>query len=325
LEFRRQNGVGDISEITITLDGGDDERMQLYGPGDVNLRTIRETLGVKVFARGSVLKLVGEADDVGKAAAVIEALRSELRKSKHLSADAMADALAAVAVKRAADDLPTDFIPVFRKSAIIAPKTDGQREYAEAVAQNDLCFCVGPAGTGKTYLAVAMALSLLKSGRIKRLVLARPAVEAGEKLGFLPGDLQAKVNPYLRPIYDAMHDMMEFDQIKRFMMNDVIEVVPLAFMRGRTLNNAAIILDEAQNATPQQMLMSLTRMGHRSKMIVTGDDSQIDLESGRQSGLVDALRRLAGVEGIAIVRLGKMDIVRHKLVTRIVHAYGGDK
>ncbi len=296
--------------------------MQLYGPGDVNLRTIREVLGVKVFARGATMKLVGESDDVGKAASVIEALRTALKKKKSLTADDMSDALAAVAVKRASDDVPTDFIPVFRKSAIIQPKTDGQKSYVEAVAQNDLCFCLGPAGTGKTYLAVAMALSLLKTGRIKRLVLARPAVEAGEKLGFLPGDLQAKVNPYLRPIYDAMHDMMDFEQIKRFMDNDVIEVVPLAFMRGRTLNNAAIILDEAQNATPQQMLMSLTRMGHRSKMIVTGDDSQVDLDSGRQSGLVDAVRRLTGVDGIAIVRLDKLDIVRHKLVTRIVQAYG---
>ncbi len=296
--------------------------MQLYGPGDANLRTLRETLGVKVYARGASLKIVGEADAVGKAASVFENLRTRLARAGELTRDDVADALAEVAEARARDDVPTDFIPVFRKSAIIQPKTDGQAAYVEAVANNDLVFCIGPAGTGKTYLAVAMALSLLKSGRIKRLVLARPAVEAGEKLGFLPGDLQAKVNPYLRPIYDAMHDMMEFDQIKRFMVNDVIEVVPLAFMRGRTLNNAAIILDEAQNATPQQMLMSLTRMGQRSKMIVTGDDSQVDLEHGRQSGLVDAVRRLSGIDGIAIIRLSKMDIVRHKLVTQIVHAYG---
>ncbi|MCB0985389.1 MAG: PhoH family protein, partial [Ilumatobacter sp.] len=175
-------------------------------------------------------------------------------------------------------------------------------------------------GTGKTYLAVAMALSLLKSGRIKRLVLARPAVEAGEKLGFLPGDLQAKVNPYLRPIYDAMHDMMEFDQIKRFMMNDVIEVVPLAFMRGRTLNNAAIILDEAQNATPEQMKMFLTRIGFGSRVVVTGDTTQIDVPDGR-SGLLGLERTLQGIEGLAFVHLGAGDVVRHRIVADIVAAY----
>jgi phosphate starvation-inducible PhoH-like protein len=169
---------------------------------------------------------------------------------------------------------------------------------------------------------VAVALSLLKAGKLKRIVLARPAVEAGEKLGYLPGDMQAKVNPYLRPLFDAMHDMMEFEQIKRFMLNDVIEVIPLAFMRGRTLNNAAIILDEAQNATPQQMLMFLTRLGHHSKMIVTGDDSQSDLADREKSGLVDAVRRLQGIEGIAVVRLTQADIVRHRLVTKIVGAYG---
>jgi phosphate starvation-inducible PhoH-like protein len=188
--------------------------------------------------------------------------------------------------------------------------------------EHDLCFCLGPAGTGKTYLAVAIALSMLKAGRIKRIILARPAVEAGEKLGYLPGDLQAKVNPYLRPLFDAMHDMMEFEQIKQFMVNDVIEVLPLAFMRGRTLNNSAIILDEAQNATPQQMLMFLTRLGHHSKMIVTGDDSQSDLDKSARSGLVDAVQRLRDIEGIAVVRLSRADIVRHRLVTRIVHAYG---
>jgi len=167
-----------------------------------------------------------------------------------------------------------------------------------------------------------MALSFLKSGAIKRIVLARPAVEAGEKLGYLPGDIQAKVNPYLRPLFDAMHDMMEFEQIRRFMDNDVIEVIPLAFMRGRTLNKSAIILDEAQNATPQQMLMFLTRLGHHSKMIVTGDDSQSDLGGPTKSGLIDAARRLQGIEGIAVVRLTQADIVRHRLVTQIVRAYG---
>jgi phosphate starvation-inducible PhoH-like protein len=186
----------------------------------------------------------------------------------------------------------------------------------------DLVFCTGPAGTGKTYLAVAKAVYMLKHAKAKRLILVRPAVEAGEKLGFLPGDMQAKVSPYLRPLFDALHDMMEFDQIRRFMANDLIEVIPLAFMRGRTLNDCAIILDEAQNSTISQMLMFLTRMGHGSKMIVTGDDSQTDLPPNVPSGLVDAQRRLAGIKGLEIVRLASSDIVRHRLVQNIVAAYG---
>ncbi|MBN2559945.1 MAG: PhoH family protein [Phycisphaerae bacterium] len=297
--------------------------MELYGPADCNLRAIREALGVKVFARDSALKLVGDSEAVGKAARLIESLQDRLRKHSHLRKEDVAEALAELAAQDRRDS--EQVIEVYRKSAMIQPKTPGQGAYVRAMVQNDLCICLGPAGTGKTYLAVAVALSLLRSGRIKRIVLARPAVEAGEKLGFLPGDLQAKVNPYLRPLFDAMHDMMEFEQIKRFMDNDVIEVLPLAFMRGRTLNNSAIILDEAQNATPQQMLMSLTRMGHHSKMIVTGDDSQSDLEKIATSGLVDAVQRLQGIEGIAVVRLSRVDIVRHRLVTQIVHAYGGSR
>src|SRR5204862_2939315 len=178
------------------------------------------------------------------------------------------------------------------------PKTEGQKRYIEAVLHNDLTVCTGPAGTGKTYLAVAAAASMLKTGRAKRLVLARPAVEAGERLGFLPGDLQAKVNPYLRPLFDALHDMMDYEQVKRFMVNDVIEVIPLAFMRGRTLNDSCIILDEAQNTTPSQMLMFLTRLGHDSKMIVTGDTTQVDLPKDSKSGLIDALEKLKGIKGI---------------------------
>lgn len=309
-----------ISELAITLDGGDDERMQLFGPGDRNLRTIRQALGIKYFARGNTLKLVGEANAVGKAAALIESLQNTLRKQHHLTRDDVANALTDLA--KGNDQENRHYIEVYRKTAAIRPRTPGQEEYVRGIAENDLCFCLGPAGTGKTYIAVAMALSLLKAGKIKRIVLARPAVESGEKLGYLPGDLHAKVNPYLRPLYDAMNDMMEFDQIKRFRDNDVIEVIPLAFMRGRTLNNSVIILDEAQNATPQQMLMFLTRLGNNSKMIVTGDDSQSDLGDRAKSGLVDATRRLNGTEGIAIIRLSKADIVRHRLVTHIVHAYG---
>ncbi|MFH1420012.1 MAG: PhoH family protein [Planctomycetota bacterium] len=306
-------------ELVVTLDLADDQRIALFGPADCNLRTIRAALGVKIFARDSTLKLAGDSEAVGKAAALLESLQDKLHRQSLLGPDDLADALSELAASDAQNS--EKLIPVYRKTAGIRPKTPGQEAYVATIRENDLSFCLGPAGTGKTYLAVAMALSLLKAAKIKRIVLARPAVEAGEKLGYLPGDLKAKVNPYLRPLFDAMNDMMEFEQIKRFMENDVIEVIPLAFMRGRTLNNAAIILDEAQNATPQQMLMFLTRLGHHSKMIVTGDDSQSDLQSRDKSGLVDAVRRLDGIDGIGVVRLSKMDIVRHHLVTNIVRAY----
>jgi len=306
--------------MTITIDGPADKRMELFGPADCNLRAIREALGVKIFARDAVLKVVGESEAVGKAAIIIDAMQKRLGDRSLLTSEDLAEIMADAAVGTSGLDAPS--ITVFNRASPVRPKTPGQEAYARAIQECDLCVCLGPAGTGKTYIAVAVALSLLKAGKLKRIVLARPAVEAGEKLGYLPGDMQAKVNPYLRPLFDAMHDMMDFEQIKRFMANDIIEVIPLAFMRGRTLNNAAIILDEAQNATPQQMLMFLTRLGEHSKMIITGDDSQSDLGDYKKSGLVDAVRRLEGIDGIRIVRLTKEDIVRHRLVTQIVHAYG---
>ncbi len=306
-------------ELVITLDLPLDQRIQLFGPQDRNLRALREALGIKILARDSTLKLIGDGEAVSKTASVIDALQEKLRANSNLGENDLSDALVELVARQVQHD--SSIIHVFRQSAVIRPKTPGQEEYIRAIAENDLCFCLGPAGTGKTYLAVAMALSLLKVGRLKRIVLARPAVEAGEKLGFLPGDMQAKINPYLRPLFDAMHDMMEFEQIKRFMMNDAIEVIPLAFMRGRTLNNAAVILDEAQNATTPQMLMFLTRLGEHSKMIITGDDSQSDLGHWSRSGLADAVNRLQGLHGIGVVRLTQADIVRHKLVTQIVQAY----
>ncbi len=215
----------------------------------------------------------------------------------------------------------SDVLDVYVAGQLVKAKTPGQKKYIEAVQKNDLVFCTGPAGTGKTYLAVAVAVHMLKHQQARRLVLVRPAVEAGEKLGFLPGDMQAKVNPYLRPLFDALHDMMDYDQIRRFMVNDLIEVIPLAFMRGRTLNDSVIILDEAQNTTASQMLMFLTRMGHGSKMIVTGDDSQVDLPADALSGLIDAEQRLKGMKGISFIRLERSDIVRHRLVQSIVMAY----
>jgi phosphate starvation-inducible PhoH-like protein len=296
------------------------KRMVLFGPGDRNLRLIRSALEVRISARDSTIKLSGHNAAVSKAAAVIERLQQRLRQSDRLTSDDVADAIA-----EAAQEGPTQTdgrIPVFSPSGAISPRTPGQEEYVQAIRKSDLTVCVGPAGTGKTYLAVAVAVSMLRGKSIKRIVLVRPAVEAGEKLGYLPGDMQAKVNPYLRPLFDAMHDMMSFDQIRGFMDNDVIEVIPLAFMRGRTLNNAVIILDEAQNTTVSQMLMFLTRLGHDSKMIVTGDDSQVDLDEKQKSGMIDAVERLRGIPGIAIVRLEQCDIVRHRLVQDIVEAYG---
>jgi phosphate starvation-inducible PhoH-like protein len=306
-------------ELTLTLEDAS-TRGALFGAGDCNLKLIRAALGVQISARDSLIKVVGSSSAVTKAAQVIRHLQQSVRKGRPVTKELVSNAIAVCAAAEAQglDNLET--IEVYARDNLVVPKTDGQRRYVEAMASHDLTFCLGPAGTGKTYLAVAVAVSLLKRGALKRIILVRPAVEAGEKLGYLPGDMQAKVNPYLRPIFDAMHDMMSFEQLKRFMQNDVVEVVPLAFMRGRTLNNAAVILDEAQNTTVQQMLMFLTRLGHHSKMIVTGDDSQVDLESGR-SGLVDAEYRLKNIKGIAIVRLYETDIVRHKLVQKIVSAY----
>jgi phosphate starvation-inducible PhoH-like protein len=274
---------------------------------------------VQLVARDSEIRLSGERDQVAKVVQVLDQMQKKLRRQDWLSVEDVGQAIGKT--MEAEQERTADDIEVFAKGHAIKPKTPGQKNYIDTVLKNDLTFCVGPAGTGKTYLAVAVAASMLKRGQAKRLVLARPAVEAGERLGFLPGDLQAKVNPYLRPLFDALHDMMDFEQVKRFMVSDVIEVIPLAFMRGRTLNDSVIILDEAQNTTVSQMLMFLTRLGHDSKMIVTGDATQLDLPDGTPSGLVDALKKLRGIKGIGIVELDRADIVRHRLVTNIVNAY----
>ncbi|HBG28683.1 MAG TPA: phosphate starvation-inducible protein PhoH [Phycisphaerales bacterium] len=216
-------------------------------------------------------------------------------------------------------------VSVFSPKRMIKPFTRGQRRYIEAMLNHDLTFCTGPAGTGKTYLAVAVAVSMLKKKQIRKIVLARPAVEAGEKLGFLPGDIEAKVNPFLRPLFDSLEDMMDFAQMRKLADMDIIEVIPLAFMRGRTLNEACIICDEAQNTSPTQMLMFLTRMGRGSKMIITGDITQTDLERGQKSGMLDAMETLARTEGISLIGLDDTDIVRHNLVQNIVQAYEAKK
>jgi phosphate starvation-inducible PhoH-like protein len=305
-------------EQSITLEQPD-KAAQLFGPGDQNLRRIREVLGVQIFARKGVIKLTGQAKHVGQAIAVIHRLQRQVRRNEPITKETLAEAISAQSQQAPADVATA--LDVYVAGQLISPKTPGQADYVQAVRSHDLVFCTGPAGTGKTYLAVAMAVHMLKHQHARRLVLVRPAVEAGEKLGFLPGDMQAKVNPYLRPLFDALHDMMDYDQIRRFMVNDLIEVIPLAFMRGRTLNDSLIILDEAQNTTRAQMMMFLTRMGHGSKMIVTGDISQTDLPGDTPSGLLDAKLRLSGVKGVSFIHLDNVDIVRHRLVQNIVAAY----
>jgi phosphate starvation-inducible protein PhoH and related proteins len=305
-------------ELSVTL-LEPQRRGELFGAGDRNLRRIRDALNVRIQARNDVVKILGEPADVSRAPGVVERLQKALRSGAELDDEFVDSAIGQTNPPSERPDVRGG-ITVFTRD-IIAPRTEGQRHYVEAMFNHDMVFCLGPAGTGKTYLAVALAVHMLKNGQVKRIALVRPAVEAGEKLGFLPGDIQAKVNPYLRPLLDAMHDMMSFEQVKRFMVNDVVELVPLAYMRGRTLNHAAIILDEAQNTTPVQMLMFLTRMGQGSKMIITGDDSQVDLAPGQPSGLVDAVRRLRNVPGISIMRLDQRDIVRHRLVQEIVTRY----
>ena len=357
-------------ELTIKLPQGD-ERFVVTGPGERNLKILREALGVSIASRHDSLRVSGETGPVGQAAHVLETLSNAAGKGRPVTKARLLELIAAVSEgefrapgghagpshgargHRPAggggpsrmpppfngaigidgpgnrlDDgepLPPGQLDVYLPGKRVRAATEGQAAYLEAIENHDLTLCAGPAGTGKTYLAVAAAVSMLKRGQSRKLVLARPAVEAGEKLGFLPGTMQEKVNPYLRPLLDSLHDMMEFDQVSRYMAADVIEVVPLAFMRGRTLNDAVIILDEAQNTTKSQMLMFLTRLGHGSKMIVTGDTSQIDLEDPRDSGLVDAARRLRRVNGVAMVTLSGADIVRHNLVQRIVEAYGEGK
>ena len=305
-------------EVTVQLDATGN-RLELFGRADSHLRLLRETLGVQITARDANVIITGKETGVKKAAEIIIGMQKHLIKHRSLSA---ADVTALIgrndsALARDANEAVT----VYSHKKVVRPFTKGQHKYVEAMLANDLTFCIGPAGTGKTYLAVAIAVSMLKRKQVRRLVLARPAVEAGEKLGFLPGDIQAKVNPYLRPLFDALEDMMDFAQMKKLMELDIIEVIPLAFMRGRTLNEAVIICDEAQNTSALQMLMILTRLGQGSKMIVTGDITQIDLERGQKSGMVEAIGTLRRIKGIACVELSQRDIVRHQLVQKIVSAY----
>jgi phosphate starvation-inducible PhoH-like protein len=315
-------------EHSITLPQGD-QRLAIVGPSERNLKIIREGLGVKVWSRNGTLGIEGQGKAVGQALYVLEQLTQAAKQNRPMDRQHVLEAVSsaghmspdAMTMIEQDQDL-SDGVEVYTRGRRVKPMTPGQHAYLEAIQNHDLTFCTGPAGTGKTYLAVAAAVSLLRCNRVRKIVLVRPAVEAGEKLGFLPGDMQQKVNPYLRPLLDALEDVMEFDQVQRFLASDLIEIIPLAFMRGRTLNDAVVILDEAQNTTKLQMLMFLTRLGHRSKMVVTGDTSQIDLEDATRSGLVDAVRRLHRVNGVGLVSMQGSDIVRHSLVQQIVEVYG---
>lgn len=297
----------------------DQQRLELFGPTDGHLRMLQNELHVRITARGEMVIISGGEPEVRRTADVLDRMQKRLLKRGTLNPKDVLEILdqSKNQIRPERDEV----IEVFSSKGIIEPFTKGQLEYIKTMHRNDLTFCTGPAGTGKTYLAVAVAVSMLRKKQIRKIVLARPAVEAGERLGFLPGDLQAKVNPYLRPLLDSLEDMMEFGQMRKLMEMDVIEIIPLAFMRGRTLNEAVVICDEAQNTSPSQMLMFLTRLGRGSKMIITGDITQVDLERGQTSGMVDAIRTLSNIEGIGFVELTEADIVRHSLVQRIVQAY----
>ncbi len=291
----------------------------VFGPNDRTLRRLREAFGVAVIVRDSEVLVDGDPERAKHAAKVLRKLQERIENKEPLDAD-VGDGII-TQMQRFGDADGGTRLRVFYKIRLIVPKSPGQERYVRAVCNNDIVFSVGPSGTGKTYLAVAMALSALRAGDVRRIILARPAVEAGERLGFLPGDLREKVNPYLRPLYDALHDMMDFAQVQRYLDRDVIDIVPLAFMRGRTLNNSFIILDEAQNTTPSQMMMFLTRLGLGSKAVITGDVTQTDLPADEKSGLIESIKILSGVRGIEVIHLERVDIVRHRLVQEVVEAY----
>lgn len=312
---------GDVRE---TLRFEDNEAAKsLLGENGKHLRYVEYALSITAHTRGSEVTLIGQAEAVAAGRSLLTQLYDLAKGGISLS---LPDIEAAVNFIR--EDPSQELKQVFLDSVVVAagrrrvvPKSPAQKQYVEMIAKYDIVFGIGPAGTGKTYLAMAMAVAALSRREVSRVVLARPAVEAGEKLGFLPGDLAEKVNPYLRPLHDALHDMMEFDRAAKLVERGVIEVAPLAFMRGRTLNDAFVILDEAQNSTPEQMKMFLTRLGYNSKAVITGDVTQIDLPEGKRCGLKEAQEILEGIEGIKFVYFTERDVVRHKLVQDIIRAY----
>ncbi|MDH3226763.1 MAG: PhoH family protein [Thermoleophilia bacterium] len=309
--------MGTRSIKTIELDR--DVAEELAGEHDRNLRSLEERLDLTIDLRGNRVTLEGDAGRVDAAESVIDRLASLAESGQRLEATTI-DAVAR-AVEVGADSDPLEDVVWRNGQLVVAPRTSGQAQYVRAIRESTITFGVGPAGTGKTYLAVAMASAALARRDVSRVILSRPAVEAGENLGFLPGDLSEKVDPYVRPLFDALYDMLDPDRVATMIERGQIEIAPLAFMRGRTLNDSFVILDEAQNATAQQMKMFLTRLGHGSRMVVTGDDTQIDLPKERRSGLLVANEVLAGVDDMTFVRLGRGDVVRHRLVQSIIDAY----
>ena len=313
------NGSG---ELILTFD--DNALLQnLCGERNGNLKLIEKALEVKLNLRGHQITLFGEESDVKLAKRVLEELYGLLSEGYPLYPSDVNHAIQILSgqFKARLKDIFLDAVYVTSKKRIITPKSLAQKEYIEAIRNYDIVFGIGPAGTGKTYLAMATAISALNGGEIHRIILVRPAVEAGEKLGFLPGDLVEKVNPYLRPLYDALHDMIDFDETSALLQRGVIEVAPLAFMRGRTLNDCFVILDEAQNTTSEQMKMFLTRLGISSKAVITGDITQIDLPNGTTSGLIETMKILAGIQGLKFVYFTDKDVIRHRLVQDIIKAY----
>lgn len=300
-----------------------EQAVSLFGSFDENVKLIEKEYDVSIISRGSDLKVVGDVENVAKAVRALNSMLALIRKGEGLTEQNVRYVLSLV--NEGNEDkiktMTSGSICITSKGRPVKPKTLGQKKYCEAINDNTITFGVGPAGTGKTYLAVAMAVTAFRAKEVNRIILTRPAVEAGEKLGFLPGDLQSKVDPYLRPLYDALFDMLGAENFQRYQERGAIEVAPLAYMRGRTLDDSFIILDEAQNTTPEQMKMFLTRLGFRSKMVVTGDITQIDLPDGKKSGLKKVMHILRDVDDISMCKFSQKDVVRHRLVQDIVNAY----
>ena len=311
-----------ITEQIITFDAME-QAVSLFGSFDENIKLIEKEFAVSIISRGSDLKIIGDAENVSFAVRAVNALLTLINKGETLSDQNVRYAIGLG--KEGNDDklakMATDTVCITAKGKPIKAKTIGQKKYCEAINKNTITFGVGPAGTGKTYLAVALAVTAFRAKQVDKIILTRPAVEAGEKLGFLPGDLQSKVDPYLRPLYDALFDMLGAENFQKYQERGSIEVAPLAYMRGRTLDDSFIILDEAQNTTPEQMKMFLTRLGFNSKMVVTGDITQIDLPAGKKSGLTKVMRILKNVDDIEICKFTQKDVVRHRLVQEIIKAY----
>lgn len=304
-------------ERHIVLEGIDPA--SFYGANNVHLQMLKKLHPkLRIVARDNIIKIMGDEDELERFVKVVELLREHCTKFNSINEEAIIDA---VNGKRSDKGTDSNVIVYNINGRPIYPRSENQCRLVQEFAKNDMLFAVGPAGSGKTYTAIALAVRALKNKEVRKIILSRPAVEAGEKLGFLPGDMREKIDPYLQPLYDALEDMIPLVKLKEYMDANVIQIAPLAFMRGRTLNDAIVILDEAQNTTPQQIKMFLTRMGNNTKMIITGDLTQIDLPQRQASGLIQALHILKDVSGIGFITLGKKDIVRHKLVTRIVEAY----